>query len=117
LQRFVAIRTERSIWIFGLTAAIRGVCTSNKLDRRRERPLSLSCPIWFAAAAKVRFPPLLFCATARVLRRCHNQHESAGRPLSGEVAINIGRCWRYTTGWTALQTSISSNSSCEKTNS
>jgi hypothetical protein len=48
-------RSEKSKVQVGLIAAIRYICTSKKLDRRSERLLSSSCPIWFAPAAKVRF--------------------------------------------------------------
>jgi hypothetical protein len=58
--RLAAIPAKRSIRHYELTAAIRDVCTPNKLDRRHKRPLSLICPIWFAAAAKGRFPPILW---------------------------------------------------------
>ncbi|MFT6454845.1 MAG: transposase, partial [Yoonia sp.] len=37
----------------------RGVCKSERQGRSPERPLSSSCPIQFAGAANVRFPPFM----------------------------------------------------------
>ena len=43
--------------MFGLFADFRRDCTSKKLGRSPERPLSSNCPVSFACAAKVRNPP------------------------------------------------------------
>ena len=53
------IRCEAEILQHGLTAAVSCVCTSKKIDRDPECPVSSCCPIGFAGAANVCNPPFM----------------------------------------------------------
>ena len=89
----------------GLTADLRGVCTTEKTGRCPERQLSSSCPFDFALAAKVRNPPFtsimphLRTVSEQVLRTADSQRGGLSvwtKTLGQKMVVKYGH---LLTGW------------------